>query len=349
MGSATVAKGRTTLAMAADWQEDMLGAEFESTVLQVPAVDGAPQRATLVRYLPQSPQRSPGGHAVLYVHGWSDYFFNTELAGFWHRQGVAFYALDLHHHGRSLQEGEPAGFVTDLRQYDDEISLALELIGEETGGSETNITLMGHSTGGLVASLWAAEHPGRLRALVLNSPWLEMHGSSLVRRAAGAVLEPLARMKPEAEIKLPVRGFYYRSISRTAEGEWDLDPRLRPPESFPVRAGWLSAIWDGQAKVAKGLDLEIPVLVMSSTRSMNGPVWHEDMKNTDVVLDIRTMTERAVRLGSSVTIEQVQDAVHDVFLSRSDVRDDAYARLQRWAQAYMLGTSERPALPPQTA
>lgn len=322
--------------MAADWHEDMLGPEFESTVLQVPARDGSEQRATLIRYLPQSPQRSPGGHAVLYVHGWSDYFFNTELADFWHRQGVAFYAMDLHHHGRSLQEGDPAGYVTDLRQYDDEICLALDLIREERGQAETKITLMGHSTGGLVASLWAAEHPGHVRALVLNSPWLEMHGSAFVRRAAGAVLEPLSRLKPEAEIKLPVRGFYYRSISRTAEGEWDLDPQLRPPESFPVRAGWLSAIWDGQAKVAKGLNIDIPVLVMSSTRSMNGPVWHEDMKSTDVVLDIRTMTERAVRLGHSVTIEQVQDALHDVFLSRADVRGEAYFRLQRWIQAYVL-------------
>ena len=324
------------MATAADWQEDILGPEFESTVLQVPAPGGREQRATLIRYLPHSPQRSPGGHAVLYVHGWSDYFFNTELAEFWHRQGVAFFALDLHHHGRSLREGDPAGFVTDLRQYEDEISLALELIREERGQSETKITLMGHSTGGLVAALWAAEHPGELRALVLNSPWQEMHGSSLVRRAAGAVLEPLSRLKPETEIRLPVRGFYYRSISSTAEGEWDLDPKLRPPESFPVRAGWLSAIWEGQSKVAKGLKLEIPVLVMSSTRSMNGSVWHEDMRSTDVVLDIRTMTERAVRLGYTVSIEQVKDALHDVFLSRTEVRRDAYARLQRWAQAYVL-------------
>ena len=126
--------------MAADWQEDMLGAEFESTVLQVPAADGAAQRATLIRYLPQSPRRSPGGHAVLYVHGWSDYFFNVDLADFWTRSGYEFYALDMHNHGRSLQEGDPAGYVTDLRQYDDEISLALDLIREENDRAETNIS-----------------------------------------------------------------------------------------------------------------------------------------------------------------------------------------------------------------
>jgi alpha-beta hydrolase superfamily lysophospholipase len=326
------------------WKDDILGPGFDSTVLDIRSPEGDGQRATLIRYAPDAPDPAGTGHALLFLHGWSDYFFNTELAEFWHRQGIAFYALDLHNHGRSLRDGDLPGFVADLREYDDEITLAAEEVrndvfqrtGDLEGRESVKLTLMGHSTGGLVAALWASEHPGAVHSLVLNSPWLEMHGSSIVRHAAASVIEPISRIRPAARIRLPARGFYWRSISKTAEGEWELDPVLRPPVSFPVHAGWLSAVWRGQAKVARGLNISVPVLVMASGRSMNGPFWHEDMKSSDVVLDIQTMAARVVKLGASVTLERIDGALHDVFLSRAAVRQDAYKRLGRWVRAYIL-------------
>lgn len=332
--------------MACDWRPDILGPGFESAVLDLPSPTAV--RAVLVRYRPDGAAPLPGNHAVLYLHGWSDYFFNTELAGFWHSQGVAFYALDMHNHGRSLRDGDVPGFVADLREYEHELTLALKLVAADLAhradvpdspGGEPHLTLMGHSTGGLVAALWAADHPGRLHSLVLNSPWLEMHRSPLVRYAAASVIHPISRLRPAARIRLPARGFYWRSISNQADGEWELDPVLRPPVSFPVHAGWLSAVWRGQARVARGLGIPEPVLVLASGRSLNGPRWREDMKNADVVLDIQTMAARVVKLGSSVTLERIDGALHDVFLSREDVRREAYKRLARWTRAYIVQRS----------
>ncbi|NMR31676.1 alpha/beta hydrolase [Crystallibacter degradans] len=349
------------------WTEDILGAGFESATLEVPAADGGSRRATLVRHLPEASGIQPGPQAVLYLHGWSDYFFNAELAAFWHRQGVSFYALDVHNHGRNLRTagqeenddgapapegadpgartvgaGDLAGYASDLADYDDEIAAAMDAVREDTASRldlQTGVVktiLMGHSTGGLVAALWTDRNPGAVHALVLNSPWLEMHRSSLVRRAAATVIDPISRIRPEAEIRLPARGFYWRSISSEAEGEWDLDPKMRPQYAFPVRAGWLSAVWQGQAAVDKGLGITVPILVLTSARSVYGPLWHEEMKSADAVLDVETMAASAVKLGSSVTVERIDSALHDVFLSKSEVRADAYRRLERWIKAYVL-------------
>ncbi|NKX54015.1 alpha/beta hydrolase [Arthrobacter mobilis] len=338
--------------MQAVWQPDILGPDFESAVLRVPSPAVPGQQATLVRYVPDAAEPLAGRQALLFLHGWSDYFFNTELARFWHRLGVAFYALDMHNYGRSLRDGDLPGFAADLADYDAEITLALSAVREDLarrsdlrrgpGGAPeaARVTLMGHSTGGLVAALWAGDHPGLIQSLVLNSPWLEMHRSPLVRHAAASVIHPLSRVRPAARLWIPSRGFYYRSISKSAEGEWEPDPVMRPPGAFPIHAGWLSAVWRGQARVARGLGIEVPVLVLASGRSMNGPVWHEDMKAADVVLDVETMAARAVKLGRSVTLERIDGALHDVFLSRAPVRREAYARLRRWAGAYMLDAGE---------
>ena len=66
--------------------------------------------ATLVRRTPPSHVEA----AVIYVHGFSDYFFQTELADFFTERGFAFYALDLRKCGRSRRDGQTGHFVSDL-------------------------------------------------------------------------------------------------------------------------------------------------------------------------------------------------------------------------------------------
>jgi alpha-beta hydrolase superfamily lysophospholipase len=149
------------------------------------------------------------------------------------------------------------------------------------------------------------------------------------------MVSPLARIRPETILRLPERGFYFRSISSTAEGEWTLDENYRPPLAFPVRAGWLSAVFAGHAQVARGLMLEMPVLVLTSTTSANGMVWQESMRRSDAVLDVGVIALRAMALGRTVTLERIDGALHDVFLSAPAVRKDAYARLARWVNGFM--------------
>ena len=205
-----------------------------------PGAEGAP-RAVVARKLAR--RRPP--RAVLFLHGWSDYFFNEELAGL-----LDPARLRVLRPGHAQPRAQPArrathgGYVADLDDYDAEITAALGIIAALHPEAEPppTVALMGHSTGGLIAALWASRHPGLVSQLILDSPWLEMHGSPAVRRAARTMVEPLARFRPEAVIRLPERSFYWRSISSAAEGEWTLDDNYRPPRAFPVRAGWLSAV-----------------------------------------------------------------------------------------------------------
>lgn len=322
-----------------EWQPDILGDGFEACTFSAAGPDNVQRTATLVRFRDSGQQQRAGQRrTVLFLHGWSDYFFNVDLAQFWTRSGYEFYALDMHNHGRSLRPETPGGYVANLADYDAEIEAAIDIIRADSNSPDASLppslTLMGHSTGGLIAALWVSSHPGSASQLVLNSPWLEMHGSSLVRRAATTMVGPVARFRPEAVLRLPERGFYWRTISSSADGEWPLDDKYRPPMAFPLRAGWLSAVLAGHAKVARGLGIEIPILVLLSRGSANGPFWTEEMRHTDAVLDVNIIALRALTLGRTVTVERIDGALHDVFLSPAKVRADAYARLARWLRGY---------------
>ncbi|WP_323958480.1 alpha/beta fold hydrolase [Arthrobacter sp. JZ12] len=345
--------------MGINWQPDHLGDGFALTELDLGADDEGPCVATLISYTPPLPDLKPdlrstarrvvrrvtGGNepavpvqAVLYVHGWSDYFFQRELARFFTDRGIAFYALDLRKYGRSLRDWQTPGYVGDLSEYDDDITAALDTLSADvvakTGAVPTGITLMAHSTGALIASLWANRFPGRVTSLILNSPWLDVQGSSIVRSTTQGLLEPITRFRPKARLKLPEFGFYWRSISNQADGEWELDGRWRPQFGFPIRAGWLTAVLSGHTQVRKGLDIDAPVLVLASSKSTISPVWNEAMLASDSVLDVTVMTQRALQLGRHVTVCRFDGALHDTLLSPAPVRERVYAELERWVQCY---------------
>ena len=317
--------------LTTSWSPDALGDGFEARRLDLADDDEGEVTATLVRHLPDPALRP--ARAVLYVHGWSDYFFQTPLARFWHSQGAAFYALDLRKSGRSLREHQTPGYVDDLRTYDEEIGAALDVIRAELG-PVARVMLMGHSTGGLVLSLWVARNRGAVRGLVLNSPWLELQGSSLARHLSAPAISRLARFSPKAALPNIDPGYYARTISTATGGDWVVDERWRPTPSFPVRAGWLSAVMVGHAAVARGLDIDVPVLSAISDRTLISPRWSEDMRSADVVLDTEAIARRAVQLGPVVTLVRVAGAMHDLTLSARPARERFYAELTRWLVAY---------------
>lgn len=51
---------------------------------------------------------------------------------------------------------------------------------------------------------------------------------------------------------------------------------------------------------------------------------------TDVVLNVVHIKELSRNLGASVTIKEVKNAVHDVFLSKPEVRSGVYTEMFDW-------------------
>jgi hypothetical protein len=113
------------------WGPDVLGPGYQQRTLELAPDDEGEAVATLVRCIPLPGAAPPpdAGLDVLYVHGWSDYFFQTELADFWTRLGVRFFALDLRKYGRSLRPHQTPGFVDELATYDEDIEAALAVMG----------------------------------------------------------------------------------------------------------------------------------------------------------------------------------------------------------------------------
>ena len=308
-----------------DWSADIVLPGFEAATLRFPDDSDGPVHATLVRRRASQPTQ----RAVLYIHGFTDYFFQVHLADEFTARGYNFYALDLRKYGRSLRGAPHPNYCRDVREYFAEISTALRIITEQDGNNW--IVLNAHSTGGLISALYADNGAERhhIHALVLNSPFFDFNvdrrGLTMI-----SVLASLAAVFPYAQIppKGPVP--YIQSIHADHHGEWSFDLQWRPLHGFPVYAGWLRAILRAHKQVRQGLAIPCPVLVLHAAASVRGPEWHDGFQSADSILNVEHIREGSHHLGPNVTVREVRDGLHDLVLSRPDVRTQVFAELFRW-------------------
>lgn len=309
------------------WSADSEFAGYEAAQLRFPDDNEGPVIATLVRQQATQPTHK----AVLYIHGYLDYFFQTHVAERYLEQGYNVYALDLRKYGRSLLPHQRLNYCDDVREYFAEISAALRIICEEDGNQW--LLLSGHSTGGLISTLYAAEGDERQRisALHLNSPFFEWNfrGTS---ELALRVLRTIAPVLPHIGLPVSSPMVYFLSIHADKYGEWDFKWDWRPNGGFAIYAGWTRAITTAHERVRAGLNLSLPVLLMYSDKSIYGDHYGPKFHTGDAVLNVGHIKAAAQYLGPNVTQVEIVNGLHDLALSNEVARERFFTELFAWLE-----------------
>jgi alpha-beta hydrolase superfamily lysophospholipase len=320
------------------WVPDVLPGYWQRTIPLGPDPHG---EGDIVATLIRRGDAAASTHAVLALHGYTDYFFHTDLADHFASRGLAFYALDLHKCGRSRQPGQTPHFTTDLADYDAELGHAVALIGEQS--HPVKILVYGHSAGGLIVSLWLDRLRRRgatarmgIRGLVLNSPFLDLHGPAVLRMGVtSAAIAALSRLRTKGVARGTSHGGYGSSLHRDYHGEFDYNLEWKPLGGFPITFGWLNAIRRGHARLHRGLDVGVPNLILRSDHSVDEGDDPTAMECGDAVLDVAQIARWAGCIGNRSNIVPVTGAKHDVFLSLPQPRRIAYRELDGWLDDYL--------------
>lgn len=322
--------------LSAQWKPDVLGEDFEQLAIQMPDdYEGAVQ-CVLVKHLSENPSTK----AVFYIHGFNDYYFQEEQAYEYSKHGYTFYAIDLRKYGRAYLPHQKMGNIRSLKEYFPDIDTCLSIIKQE-GFNE--IILSGHSTGGLIACVYAQYHKENLsiNGMVLNSPFLDMNFGKLTERAGVPVVSFLGGIFPNIKLSSGSDSFYAQSLHQNYSGEWDYNLDWKSAVSIPVSFGWTRAIHKGHKKVRKGMDIPCPILVLHSDKSVYGNEFNNDFMNGDAVLNIDDIHKYAQRLGKDVTIVTINNGLHDLILSKKEVRNETYETIFSWLDKHVKEQGER--------
>ena len=301
--------------------------------------------ATLIEYpygsSPRALTHEPNPRGIiLYVHGYNDYFFQEELAEKSDSAGFAFFAIDLHYNGRSYSEGEPRSDMRSVKEYYAELDAAVALsksIASKGSNAKLPFVILGHSQGGLITPNYLNERNSEdFAALVLNSPFLDYKNSWFVRNVAFPVFSDIALLLPDAPAPKQESPKYNISLLKSEKGEWEFNRDLKSDEWPQQYFGYLRATERGIKWIHAGMQIKAPVLMMRSGCTVNTVKWDDDYMRCDCMLDVNLLEKWAPKLGNDVTTVTIEDGMHDLFLSRKEVRDNAYRTMFEFLDGAIL-------------
>lgn len=307
------------------YQTDILGEGYEQSTLEFPDDFEGKVIATLIRKKADAPTQK----AVLYIHGFVDYFFQTEMAERFNSEGFDFYALDLRKYGRSHLPHQKYYNVYDIAEYDAEITQALNVIGDE---GHDAVLLCGHSTGGLTTTLYAANNPDHplIKALWCNSPFYDFNMSAFEKKFAIPQMSSLGKCFPDLLFPSRLNRFYVPSLHVSYHGAWNFNLEWKKPTYHLVRLSFVHAIHEAQKKIHQGVKLSIPALIMHSAKSSYPLRFNHDAQSTDVILEVKDMIKYANKISGDITLSSIQEGLHDLVLSEKPVREQVYTTLFNW-------------------
>ena len=198
---------------------------------------------------------------------------------------------------------------------------------------QKEIVLMAHSTGGLTTPLYLASKGDNhsVSALILNSPFFDMNMSRMMESFVIPAVSFIGDYFPNIPVDGRRISMYAESLLKKYHGEWDYNTDWKLTYGHPIRSGWIHAIHSGQVKLQKGLSLKLPILVLSSSKSVKETsFWNEEYLSADIVLDVDDIYSYGDCLGDAVTRIKIEGGMHDLLLSPSDARRKTYAAIFNW-------------------
>jgi alpha-beta hydrolase superfamily lysophospholipase len=306
--------------------KDILKNGFEQTTINQSADYEGKVTTTLIRKLNSKPSRK----AILCIHGFNDYFFQVVIAEEFLKQGYHFYALDLRKYGRSQLANQIPNNVRNLSEYYEDIDSALTIIKEE-GNQE--VVLYGHSTGGLIVTLYASGRKGSelFDVLVCNSPFYDFNVPWIQKKTVIPIFSLLGGLFPNVTLPVSFSKFYGKSLHKNNFGEWDYNLSWKPHVAPSINAGWVNAIHQGHLKITNGVTINKPILILHSRKSIYPKEWSEEMFEGDAILNVIDIQEKSKRITAPIKeVIEVNGAIHDMILSRKPVRDAVFVVIIEW-------------------
>lgn len=312
--------------MNMEYKEDILKNGFEQTIIHQPSDYEGEVIATLIR----KQGIAASTKAVLYIHGFNDYFFQEQLADEFIKNGFHFYALDLRKYGRSILTNQKKNNLRSLSEYYPDIDEALSIIKKE-GNKE--VVLFGHSTGALIITLYAKvrKEKSLFDALICNSPFYDFNGPLFQKKTLLPMLSLLGRLNPDLALPIGFSKFYGKSLHTSEFGEWDYNLLWKPHLAHSINAGWVSAIHQAHLQFSKGISISKPILILHSAKSVYLSKWSDEMFEGDAILSVKDIVEKS-KLIQSPNKELVcfKGGIHDLILSKKLVRDSVYKTIFEW-------------------
>ena len=145
-----------------------------------------------------------------------------------------------------------------------------------------------------------------MKALLLNSPFLDWNFNGFMRKVAIPAFGALGRLFPDLAISQGDGTGYQESLLKSimANGTTIRTGNCFIRRKLTHHGPGLSA--PHRNKIKKGAGIRVPILLMHSDKSVDGDHWTPEFQHADAVLNVKDISRIGRKLGQDVTEDTIR-------------------------------------------
>jgi alpha-beta hydrolase superfamily lysophospholipase len=174
----------------------------------------------------------------------------------------------------------------------------------------------------LYANLGKFRH--KLDGLILNAPLLGIPICNPLQKLSLPWIKFLAKVFPfNSSNQSIISPKYLKYLTVNDQSEWKINHQWKRSHGLPTYYAWWLALLDAQHYLHYRSIIEKPVLIVHAATNSNCSDANSNVATTDVVGAITDYQRYGKKLGPKVSWYAVENACHDVTLSKEPARSVA--------------------------
>lgn len=246
---------------------------------------------------------------IIWLPGRNDYFYHYHISSKLHNYDL--YALN--YRNCHPLKCDLSDYIDDIKKLFKEIDIIYEYFNIN---SYDEVILYGHSTGGLICTLYQFESKNKISKIILNAPWFHYKFNTFDHYIFHYLYYYIIPCIPEFD--LIERSFNDNKYMTSLTEKFKIDKLFKKNYITPVISTWFRNIIKYQNNIYhKKIWLKYPTLALISDHNAE----FKGAKKGDEILDINEHIKQLEKLGNNKLV-LIKDATHDVLCSHYDYAID---------------------------
>lgn len=242
---------------------------------------------------------------IIWLPGRNDYFYHYHISNKLNEYDI----FALNYRNCHPLKCDLSDYIDDIKKLFKEIDKLYDYFDIN---SYNEVILYGHSTGGLIVTLYQFETKNKINKIILNAPWFHYKFNNLDYYFFHYFYYFIIPYIPEYD--LINRSFQDNKYMISLSEKFKIDKLYKKNYITPVISTWFRNIIKYQNDIYnKKIWFKYPTLALISDHTAE----HKGAKKGDEILDITEHVKQLEKLGNNKLV-LVKDATHDVLSSHYD-------------------------------
>mgnify|MGYP000865313405 CR=1 FL=1 len=249
---------------------------------------------------------------IIWFPGRNDYFYHYHITEILDDYDIyALFYSNNHEYKEDISD-----YFYDLKNIFDEIDVIYSHF--DINNIYDEVILYGHSTGGLIITIYQIETKNKITKIILNSPFYAFKFNIYENIIFNKILYYIIPYIPEFDINQ--KSFNDNLYTLMLSKKYNIDNIYKKNYISPVISTWFRNIIKYQHKINNNkIKLKYDTLILYSDHYTKYP---GDIKG-DEVLDIESNSAAVSKLGDKAKLVFIKNAIHDVLSSNENSLNNA--------------------------